>query len=71
MSEEYKMKMKFNCPHCGQYHLHIWFEREGVTKICFQYKCRGCGKDFNVVRNSLECLYCTSRCAINSAGEFI
>jgi hypothetical protein len=71
MSEEFKMRMKFNCPHCGQYHLNIWFEREGITTVCFPVKCRGCGKEFTVVRNALECLYCTKRCEINSAGEFI
>jgi hypothetical protein len=68
---DYRIRVKFYCPHCNQYHLNIWFEREGVTKICREVTCRGCTKKFALVMNALECLYCTTRCKINSAGEYL
>lgn len=71
MGDDYRIRMKFICPHCGQYHLNIWFEKEGVTTICFDVMCRGCGKQFKLVRNGLECLYCTTRCEKNTVGEFL
>lgn len=71
MSDDYRMRIKFYCPYCDQYHLNIWFEKEGITTVCFEVTCRACKKKFTLVRNALECLYCTNRCETNAAGEFI